>query len=176
MSALCHNQTYAPQQKAPLFDYLVGAREQRWRHGQAERLGSLEIDRQIDLGRPLDREVSRFRALDNLVGESGSSPRAVCWASRRSSIIRAKIMMSRAARRTAFRSGLRAGAIIQRGSNMGCPGAILMRINSHGSDFLLPGVNLRTFFPRCSEPAIESHFLRKFARKFNPGLHLIIVV
>jgi hypothetical protein len=33
----------APQQTAPLFDHLVGAGEQRWRHSQSERLGSLEF-------------------------------------------------------------------------------------------------------------------------------------
>jgi hypothetical protein len=33
-----------------LFDHLVGAAEQRDRHGDAERLGGLEIDNQLDLG------------------------------------------------------------------------------------------------------------------------------
>ena len=29
---------------AALFDHLVGAGEQRWRNGEAERLGGLEVD------------------------------------------------------------------------------------------------------------------------------------
>jgi hypothetical protein len=33
----------APQQKAPLFDHLVGAAQQRERNGDAERLGGLEV-------------------------------------------------------------------------------------------------------------------------------------
>jgi hypothetical protein len=32
-----------------LFDHLVGAAEKRQRHGKPERLGSLEIDDQLDL-------------------------------------------------------------------------------------------------------------------------------
>jgi hypothetical protein len=32
--------THAPQQTGLLFDYLVGAGEQRRRHGEAERLGA----------------------------------------------------------------------------------------------------------------------------------------
>ena len=35
-------------------DHLVGAGEQRLRHGEAERLGSFHIDYQLELGRLLD--------------------------------------------------------------------------------------------------------------------------
>ena len=50
MSALCQKQTYAAQQIAPLFDQLVGARQQRLRDGDAERLCRLEIDHQFKFG------------------------------------------------------------------------------------------------------------------------------
>jgi len=39
----------------PLFDHLVGAEEQRERHVEAERLGSLEVDDHLDLRDLLDR-------------------------------------------------------------------------------------------------------------------------
>jgi hypothetical protein len=38
-----------------LFDHVIGATEQRWRHVQTESPGGLEIDREIELGRLLDR-------------------------------------------------------------------------------------------------------------------------
>jgi hypothetical protein len=46
---------------APLFDHLVGAREQRGRNGEAERLCGLQIDYQLELGRLLDRQVGGLR-------------------------------------------------------------------------------------------------------------------
>ena len=46
-----------------LFDHLVGAQQQCWRHGQAERLGGLDIENCLKTGRLLDRQVGRFRAL-----------------------------------------------------------------------------------------------------------------
>jgi len=51
MSALCHKRTFALQQKAPSFDQLVGSDEQLVWHCQPERLGGLEVDRQLELGR-----------------------------------------------------------------------------------------------------------------------------
>jgi hypothetical protein len=47
--------TNTSEQKSDLFDNLVGEREQRRRHVEAERLGSLEVDYQFELGRLLDR-------------------------------------------------------------------------------------------------------------------------
>ena len=53
MSALCHKRPHAPQQTVSLFDHFVGAREHgRW-NGKAERLGGLQVDNQLKLGRPL---------------------------------------------------------------------------------------------------------------------------
>jgi hypothetical protein len=45
---------------AALFDHLVGAGEQRVRHGEAERFGGLEVDDQLVFGRGLHRELSRL--------------------------------------------------------------------------------------------------------------------
>jgi hypothetical protein len=39
-------------------DYLVGAREQRWRHGDAERLGSPKIDNRREFGGLFDWNVA----------------------------------------------------------------------------------------------------------------------
>ena len=36
-------------------DNLVGEGEDRWRYSQAERVGSLQVDHQLELGRLLDR-------------------------------------------------------------------------------------------------------------------------
>jgi hypothetical protein len=64
---MCQEATYAPQQTAPLFDHLVGAGEQRWRHGEAERPGGLGIDDQFELTRLHDRQVRGLRALEDTI-------------------------------------------------------------------------------------------------------------
>jgi hypothetical protein len=47
----------------PLLDHLVGRRQQRFRDGEAERLGGFEVDHQLDLHYLLDRQISWFFAL-----------------------------------------------------------------------------------------------------------------
>ena len=48
---------------ANLFDHLVGAADQRQRNGEAERLGSLQVDDKLDFGGLLDRQIGRLLAL-----------------------------------------------------------------------------------------------------------------
>src|SRR5258705_13727559 len=58
--------------KSPiLFDQFVGAVEQRQRHGEAERLGGLEIDHQVELDRQLHWKIARLCSFQNLVDVSG---------------------------------------------------------------------------------------------------------
>jgi hypothetical protein len=49
--------------KAELFDHLVGEREQRWRHGDAE-----HPNNQLELGRLQDRQIRRQRAFEDAPG------------------------------------------------------------------------------------------------------------
>src|SRR6516164_6478263 len=59
--------TYAVQQYPTLFDHLVGAREQRRRHGEAKRFGSRDIDDQLEFRRLLDWEICGIRTTQYLV-------------------------------------------------------------------------------------------------------------
>src|SRR5262249_46083760 len=63
MSALCQKRTLAE-----LLDHLVSAGEQRRRHGEADRPGSLQIDDELELGGLQDREVCWFFALEDAAG------------------------------------------------------------------------------------------------------------
>src|SRR5271165_1702060 len=70
-----------PDAAVASFDDLVGAGEDRLRHGEAERLGGVEIDDQLECRRLLDRQIGRLGALEDLssinaelaihVGEAG---------------------------------------------------------------------------------------------------------
>src|SRR5262249_25032103 len=53
--------------RAVSFDHLIGAGEQRGWHVEAERLGSLKIDRQIEPGGLLSRQVGRSRPLKDAI-------------------------------------------------------------------------------------------------------------
>ena len=51
-----------------LFDYLVGAAEQRERHSETERLGGLQIDDQFDFHGLVDSQVGWPFALEDPAG------------------------------------------------------------------------------------------------------------
>src|SRR6516165_7322600 len=76
-SHLVPEPTYAMQQLVPLFDDLVGAREQHWRYGEAERLGCLEVDDELQFGRRLHWQIARSIALQDTIHVPSSAPKLV---------------------------------------------------------------------------------------------------
>src|SRR6516165_2084771 len=65
MSALCQKRTYAPQQKTPLFDHLVGAQQERLGEFQPKRLGGPNIDHQFDFRRLQHWQVGGLFAFED---------------------------------------------------------------------------------------------------------------
>jgi hypothetical protein len=59
--------------KITLLDHLVSGDEQSLRHRDAERLGGLEIDHQLEFRGLLNRKIAGLRALENLVHVLGKT-------------------------------------------------------------------------------------------------------
>ena len=60
-----------------LLDYRVGALLKLKRHVEAERLGGLEVDRQLELDRGLDRKLARLLTLEDAIGIARRAPKVI---------------------------------------------------------------------------------------------------
>ena len=65
------------RQVSSLLDHLVGAGDEQWRQVEAERASRFEVDRQIELGWQLDRQVGGLGALQDAVHIAGGAPEQV---------------------------------------------------------------------------------------------------
>src|SRR5258708_9805765 len=59
----------------PSLDHLVGAGEERGRHGEAEGLRGLEIDHELEARRLFDWQIARIGALQNFVHVRSGAPK-----------------------------------------------------------------------------------------------------
>jgi hypothetical protein len=66
-SVSCQELTNVVQQRASSFDNSVGALLKEQRHIETERFCNLEIDRQLELDRGLDREIGWLCATENAI-------------------------------------------------------------------------------------------------------------
>ena len=66
-----------PNKTELLLDHFIGSGEQRGRHGKAERLGGLKVDRQFVLGRHLHGKVGGFLAPEDAIDVACCAPKLV---------------------------------------------------------------------------------------------------
>jgi hypothetical protein len=55
-----------PELRAASFDYLIGAGKYRLRNDEAEGLGSVKVDHQLEFGRLMDRQIGWLGAVEDL--------------------------------------------------------------------------------------------------------------
>jgi hypothetical protein len=60
--AKCHQ-----PHRRPLFDHLVGEQQHRLGNAQAERLRGLDVDRELELGRLLNRQIAGISTLEDAI-------------------------------------------------------------------------------------------------------------
>src|SRR6516162_5051417 len=67
-------QTHPPQQRMALFDHIIGAGKQCWRHDETDGLRRLEVDDQFELSRLFDWQIAGLGSFSNLVGHYSRAP------------------------------------------------------------------------------------------------------
>jgi hypothetical protein len=72
------NHTIGPSTPAGSFNHVIGSQRQGRRERQAEGLGGLEIDDQLELPRLPYRQIARVSALQDLVDIDRGTLRCVC--------------------------------------------------------------------------------------------------
>ena len=58
-------------------DHLVGAQQNRWGYGKAERRGGLAVHDHLELGRELHREIARLFAAQDAIDIGGGATKEV---------------------------------------------------------------------------------------------------